>query len=219
MSTEKFNIIFRDYPEQFHMSEKQRAKYWLSKDISRFSEKMKKDIELGFLTWKRLKNGQQALHDTVKGEFKLRNPKIAGTPKIKKITAQLLWESGHGSEWVRQKMRDYLHDWFVPGIVRQGFPEELYAPAGHFIHFEYIFYYPFAEKHNWSKYQDYLNHAFVYSKTFEDTLIELGILKDDNPKYVRGGYARYVDIMDVEGSQERRLEIKIHFCKNNERIS
>ena len=219
MGTERFNIIFHDYPESFNLSEHRIKKYWLRKDEAHFGKQLLERISKGEVVWGRLKsNKKEALFDTKTTQFLLRNPKVAGTPKTMKISARMLWAAGAGMEWSRQKMRDFLHDWFVPGIVRQ-MPEEIFTREGYYVQLEYIFYYPFAEKHNWKQYQDYLNHAFVYSKTFEDTLVELKIIPDDGPKYVRGGYARYVDIMDMDDSQARRLEIKIHFCKNNERIS
>jgi hypothetical protein len=218
MSTERFNIIYHDYPEQFNLSEHRRVKLWTKADETKLGVKLKKRLADGHVVWGRTKSGGTALYDKEASKFIPKNPKAAGTPKVQKITAQMLWSSGPGIEWARKKMRDFLHDWFVPGIVRQ-MPDELFTREGYFIHFEYIFFYPFAEKHRWEQYQDYLNHAFVYGKTFEDTLVELKILKDDGPKYVRGGYPRYVDIMDMEDNQSRRLEIKIHFCRNNERIS
>jgi len=223
MSTEKFNIIFKDYPESFNISEKQRPKYYMeAKDRSKIGVRLLARMQKGDVTWKSLfvnkKSKGLALFDETTNDWVYKNTNQAGKPKVFRINAQVLWQGGHGVEFIRQKMRNYLHTWFVPAIVRQ-MPEEIFTKEGYYLQFEYIFYYPFAQKENWRQYQDYLNHAFVYSKCFEDTLVNMKIIPDDSPQYIRGGYARYVDIMLLDGQQDRRLEVKIHFCKNNERIS
>jgi hypothetical protein len=213
-TTERFNIVLSNYPEEVQTSNAQSKKY--IKKGKKLNLVQQKCLERNLFEWKERGTGTAKglyLYDLLKGEFIV--AKKAGTPKIKKINGQLFWQSGPGTEWDRQAIKDYLRTWFVPAITRSALPEKIFAPKDHFIHFEYIFYYPF-DLTRMTQYQDYINHAYVRSKTFEDILVEMEIIKDDNPTFVRGGYARYVCIPVTEN---RRLEIKIHFCKNDQRVS
>ena len=211
-TTERFNCICQQYPEEIQLSKKQRAKYWEEKHRSSLPKKHLDRLVSGELTWEMHKS-KRLLYDQKERAFVVKNSKIAGTPKIKKINSQIVWQGGN--EWEIRAIADLLHAYFTPRIIQQ-LPEEIFTPSPDtFIHFEYIFFYPFEARAN-EQYQDYINHAYIRSKAFEDTLVELRILKDDGPRYVRGGYARYVN---VPTEVDRRLEIKIHFCKNNQRIS
>jgi hypothetical protein len=145
----------------------------------------------------------------------VKNKAIAGTPLFKMINSQDVWESGSGMEWHIRKLKDMLTAYYTPNIVRQ-LPERIVTPDKRtFIHLEYIFFYPFVCREP-RTYQDYLNHFYVRGKIFEDTLVKLGVIEDDSPQFLRGAYARYVN---VNSEEDRRLEIKIHFCKNGQRIS
>jgi hypothetical protein len=215
MSTEKFNVIYHDYPEYFTISKSQKPQFNIAP--SKVSKEIQARIDSKELSYK-LINGSLLIVDAVTQEAVVTNTAAAGNVTQKKINAQMLWSAGPGSNWDRNKLKKFLSGWFLPGLIRQNFPERLYLPKDHFIQMEYIFFYNFENKKTWHGYQDYLNHAFIYAKTFEDVLVNNHYLPDDGPKYMRGGYARYVDINGNENDQ-RRLEIKIHFCKNHERIS
>jgi len=222
MSTEKFNCVFRNYPETVQLSKSRRAKYYIkTNEISALPAMAKKYItglSLGKLSWepKPIKSNPQqlALYDREAQAFVIKNPQSVGTPKVITINSQIAWESGSGSEWTIRAIKDYLATWFAPLILQQ-LPEKIIPGAGKYMHFEYIFYFPFTERDP-RLYQDYLNHWFIRGKIFEDTLVKLGIIPNDGPKYLRGAYPRYVNIED---ESERRLEVKIHFCQNNERLS
>jgi hypothetical protein len=221
MSTERFNIIYKDYPERYEVAKKRNTLIWERKYESKLTKTLIARIAAGEVIWRAFihnRKAKEALFDVKESCYIIKNPKAAGTPRTVAISARFLWSGGKGTEFVRKEIKEFLHEWFRPGIKRQA-PEKIFTRPGYFIQFEYIFYYAFANKKNWKLYQDYLNHAFIHSKAFEDTLVEMGVIPDDGPQYVRGGYARYVDIMELDGNQDRRLEIKIHFCKNNERIS
>lgn len=226
MSTEKFNVIFPLYPETLRLSEEQREKLIPRGDKPLKVMKQKK-LDAGEYIWKEkevirggVKTTVEFLFDVVNDTFVVANPKVAGTPKEIIINSQLLWQSASGAPgWHHtiQKLKRELSEWFKPGLVRQfGHLTEPIQPKtpGTYIHFEYIFYYPFLATGNKS-YQDYINHWYVRGKVFEDTMEFLGLIKNDSPDYVRGGYARYVNIPD---ENDRRLEVKIHFCRNNQRI-
>lgn len=210
-TTERFNCIFQQYPEQIQLSKSQRPKYWEHKDKDRLPKKVADRLFKGEISWQNYK-GVLRLYDDAEKAFVIKNIKVAGTPRVKMINSQTIWQGGN--EWERKAIAEMLHGYFAPGIVRQ-LPEEIFTPSPDiFIHFEYIFYYPF-EARKEREYQDYINHAYIRSKVFEDTLVELKIISNDGPRYVRGGYARYVN---VATEADRRMEVKIHFCKNGQRI-
>jgi hypothetical protein len=134
-----------------------------------------------------------------------------GTAKTCKISGQVFWSGGQGSEWVRQKVKEALTIFFTPYIARQ-LPPKLFVPQGNFLQLEFIFYMPALRK----QIQDDDNHAFPYVKAFRDTLKLLEVIDDDGPDFIRGTYSRYVMVSD---ESERRLEIKVHSCSNREPIS
>lgn len=219
-STAKFRVVLKDYPEQFQISEKRKAKYY-HKDVTPLKAKfLLEGIKSGRYVW-RLKTqaAGECLYDTEIDEFVIRNPKAAGTPRILTINSQLLWAAGGGSEWTRQAIEKFLTGWFSPAIARQ-LPEKIWLRDHEFIQLEYIFYYPFDigmnDNAQWRKYQDYINHCFIRAKIFEDTLVKMKVIPDDSPMHVRGSYMRYVAI---NPDQERSMHVVIHFCKNEEIIS
>lgn len=215
-STEKFNIVYNNYPEEFNISQRRNAKYW--KKGEKPTKKLIEEIEKGISFYKRKndKDKTEYLFNSLTRSFVVKNIKTVGTPRVQVINSQLFYEGGMGSEWKRSAIKDFLKFYFTPDIVRK-LPEKIFTRQGEYIHFEYIFYYPFKKrKEENKKYQDYINHFYIRAKVFEDTIVGLGIIADDNADIVRGGYGRYVE---VNTEEERRLEIKIHFCKNNQRIS
>lgn len=211
MSTERFNMVIPDYERYVQLSAKRRAKYYYPGDT--LSKKNQKLLDKGLYIWKdhKLSGGdiEQRLYEPIIGDFIIKNLRTAGTPNKMILNGQSIW-NGNMAKFTRNKVRDFLHDYYIPFIKRQ-LPEKIFTTSGLFIQIEYIFY----ENLN-KKLPDYFNHALIYMKTFEDTIVELGVIQDDDPSFLRGGYPRYVHIED---ETERRLEIKFHFCKNNERIS
>ena len=220
MGTEKFNCVFEQYPETVQLSAKRRAQYFTALTntfLPPLAKKYEKGIQMGKYTWEKKptkeKPKQVALYDREKMEFVIKNSKTVGTPKIITINSQIAWESGKGSEWTIRAVKDVLKLWFTPLIIKQ-LPPQIEPGMDKYIHLEYIFYFPFTQRDP-RLYQDYLNHWFIRGKIFEDCLVYLGIIPNDGPKYVRGAYPRYVNI---DSEEERRLEVKVHFCRNNERI-
>lgn len=211
MGTEAYNIVMPLYKEEFQYTMGRRATYWGITD--KLPKYITKGIETGNYIWKVKTGNTFYLFNVQENEFIIKNSKSIDKPRMLTINSQILWSGGAGSEWKRTRIKDLLRAEFVTYIARQ-LPLKLFAPKGKFIQIEFIFFYPFKSKTK--MYQDYINHWFIRQKIFEDTLTDMGVIVDDNPDILRGGYGRYVDIEDP---LERRLEIKIHFCNNHERIS
>lgn len=216
MGTERLNFIFRQYPETVRLSESRRANYW--KHTQKVRDTIQAKIDKGLYKWKPRPYGKNkseiCLYDEANQCFLVKNPTQVGKPRIEPINGQRVWMGGAGSEHYNRAVKEQLRVWFVPALIRQNI-KGIYAPLGYYIHFEYIFYYPFAVRGPMRS-QDYLNHGFLYMKAFEDILQEEGWLKTDSPEKVRGGYMRYVSVSTEE---ERRLEVKVHTCRTSERIS
>lgn len=222
MNTEAFNIIIPNYPEEILISKSRREKYWLPKDSKNLPQKHLKGIVDGTLDWKMVrtsktgKKEEMRLIDRSTGEHIVKNPVSAGKPRTQRISGQIFWEGGEGSEWTRQKVKKALTAYFSPAIARQ-LPPTIFTKPEHFIQLEFIFYYPLTLIYQEKRIpQDDDNHAFPYIKAFRDTLEMMGVISSDGPTVLRGSYARYVDIPIKE---DRRLEVKFHFCKNAQAIT
>jgi hypothetical protein len=202
-------VILMHYPERIKLSDKRRSKYWTPLDDN-LPQKYQK-APYAFVSVK-MKNGyEQRMINTITKEFVIKNARTAGTPSFQKINGQAIWVGMN--EFVRVKLRDQLHEYFEPFLASLN-PAVIQPPKDHYLHLEYIFYFPFSsrEPNGW---QDYFNHAMPYMKTFEDTLVKCGKIINDSPMIIRGAYPRYVGIpTDVD----RRLVVQFYHCKNNETI-
>lgn len=215
--TEKFNVIFQNYPTTYTLSNSRLIKYIEPVHLPKLSNKAKSLIESGQYIWKRhntRKGKPECLFNVTTQEWVARNPKTAGTPRIIPISGQDFWSSGEQQQWNRIKLKEQLMEYFIPRIRTQ-LPESIWMPVGMYMHIEYLFFRPLLE-HDIvvdKKIQDLDNHAFPYMKIFKDTLQYLEIIKNDDPRYIRGMYPHYVHI---DNEEERRLEVKIHFCHNDQ---
>jgi hypothetical protein len=210
MSTEKFNIIFKLYPEEIEISKKRREIWYHRSEGDDLPAYILKDYRDGNSTKYGLDKDDFFIDKTT-GAKLVRNKKTAGKPSVFKINGQYIWD-GSVDRFKRAKLKTFLQEYFSPSIVRN-LPETVFTKAGYYIQLEYIFYVPLALR-NWTS-QDLDNHSYPYIKSFNDTLVTMTTIPDDGPRILRGCYARYVDIPNED---DRRLEIKIHFCENNQRL-
>lgn len=215
MGTVKFNMIVHEYMEQFILASKRKALYFTRMD--NIPAKYQNDAFVWVFYNKPVKgnknNQVEFLVEKATGERVIKNSKVAGKPRMSEISGQRLWSSGQGEEYKIREMKEQLTAYLVPFMMRQ-LPPKLFAPAGHFIHLELIFYLNLFEK--MEKAQDIDNISTVYIKCVQDGLVLAGKIPKDDFTIMRGGYGRYVNELDAK---ERRLEIRIHFCKNTESIN
>lgn len=211
MSTEKFNIIFKLYPEEMKLSEKKREIWIHQSEGPNIPKGIAKEINTKGAAGNYYFDHQGWVIDRRTEEKVVRNIRTAGKPNMQKISGQSIW-SGEVSRFARNKLKIFLTEYFTPAIVRH-WPEKIFTTADKSFHFEFIFYFPLQLRNMTA--QDIDNHSYPYTKAFMDTLVNLSIIKDDSPAYYRGFYCRYVDIPTEE---DRRLEVKLHFCENNQRL-
>lgn len=217
MTTCRYTLTLNEYPVAVQTSAHQREKYYEPKDRKLIGQKLALRIHNEEVIWSKMKNGKLCLFDKATGQFIVRNASQAGTAKMVTINANLLYAAGAGASFIRQKITDFLHAYFKEHIM-MNLPARIEIPEGKFMQTEFVFYEPLSVKSRGK--MDWLNKSFLYVKSFEDTMQEMNIITNDNPTFVRGGYARYVDILgsDIEGSQQRRMEVRIHFLNNTENM-
>jgi len=209
MSTEKFNLILKDYPEYLQLSKEKRGLWVHQSEGDNIPMYIKKDLRKEEPTYSFDANGWVIDN---KGNKVIRNKLTAGKPNMLKINGQSIW-NGLVNKYTRNKLKDFLTEYYTPFIIRN-WPINLFTSNTSFFHFEFIFYFPI-ELRGFKNVQDIDNHSFPYVKAFTDTLTELQIIPDDGVKYYRGVYSRYVNIPN---EFDRRLEIKLHFCDNTQRL-
>jgi hypothetical protein len=213
MSTEKFNLIFKAYPEEIQLSKNKRAIWIHISEKEGIPKYITKEITTKGAEGKYYYDSQGWVVERESNEKVIRNVKSAGKPNMRKINGQAIWD-GSVDRYARNNLKLFLTEYFTPTIVRH-WPETIFTSrADKYFHIEFIFYMPIKLR-GYVKIQDVDNHAFPYTKSFADTLVQLKVIPNDNAAYYRGLYSRYVDIPTEE---DRRLEVKLHFCDNNERL-
>jgi hypothetical protein len=215
MSTERFNLILKDYPEKMMLSKERRTLYYHESD-TQLPKMIKEDIgnikAQANETSKYYIDSLGWVWDRVSGEKVIKNSRTAGKPNMQKISGQSIW-NGAVDMYARNNLKKFLSEYFRPSIARH-LPSNLVTPAGEYFHFEFIFFVPIVAR-KWVA-QDIDNHAYPYVKAFLDTVTTMKVIPDDSPRFLRGHSVRYVNCI---GEGDRRLEVKIHFCKNDQRIS
>lgn len=134
------------------------------------------------------------------------NPLAAGTAKYVPINGQLFYASGN--QFTRVKVVNALHEFFGEEIEKAKLEPFKNNDYPIIITLEWFTTYS-------HKTMDVTNMYSVYQKTFEDTLVNKGILVDDEVRYVTGGFPIYTPIDNFEDRklvftfyQDLRLEVQ-----------
>lgn len=193
-------IIIPEYIYQVKLSEKQRAKYYSKTSGPMRVTKITKTAE-------RLIKGvnEEGYYIGEDGGRIIANFKKAGTPKMLPINGQLFY-SQNGGEFTRAKVVNELHAFYAPYVktIKKFKTQD----------------YPLILTYNWfcpykHKTMDNFNWAIAYVKTFEDVLTNLGIIEDDEVRFMSGNMAIYTPTEKHENRkividiwQDNRLEIQ-----------
>jgi hypothetical protein len=129
------------------------------------------------------------------GEPIIKNIRSVGTPKYKKINGQEFY-AGVGSPIIRVKVVNAIKDFFRPFL--KGIKPITEFPVCIDCH-----YYDVPGPANWD-----LDNKWIYTKVFQDLLVQEGILPDDNIKYV--SRAASMEYYPVETTEERKLVFSIY---------
>jgi hypothetical protein len=137
------------------------------------------------------------LVDTTTMEKVIKNPKVAGTPLLKKINGQDFY-SGTVIPQVRAKIILEMKKFFFDHLI--GIPpiEEHFYPIEMEIEIHYVIK---------NDYFDIDNLGWVYTKVIQDVLKESGIIPDDDIRYIRkSGACQFVPVKE---ESDRKIVIKI----------
>lgn len=170
-----------------------------------------------FITHVQLSESRKAkYYTTPDGEVKLKNPHTVGTPKLQKITNQFIYSSSHHSirDKVVSEMKLFIskHLKDIPPIT--SFPVEIecefHAPrnfgSGVRSRNGEIYWLPprRALKARWD-----IGNQYIWSKCFDDVIVDEGIIPDDNISYVhKTGGIKYIE---CETFEERKLVFTIKY--------
>lgn len=128
-------------------------------------------------------------------EVVIKNPKVAGTPKLKKINGQDFY-SGNVIPQVRAKIIAEMKRFFSQHL--EGIPPIEEFPVEMEIEIHYVV------KHDLF---DVDNLGWVYTKVIQDVLKDTGIIPDDDVRYIRkSGGCQFVP---VASEDDRKIVIKI----------
>ncbi len=115
------------------------------------------------------------------------NPLSAGTAKYIPINGQIFY-SQKGGQFTRAKIVQELHSFYKDNINLKPFLDKDYPLV-----IQMNWFFPYSHKT-----MDSTNMYFAYQKTFEDVLTNMGIIKDDEVRYVTGGFPIYTPIQNFE---------------------
>ncbi len=137
------------------------------------------------------------LTDTETKEVVVKNPRVAGTPRLKKINGQDFY-SGTVMPQVRAKIVAEMKKFFsvhfqgIPAIDAEHFPVEMELEI-HYTMKNDLF--------------DIDNLGWVYTKVIQDVLKDEKIIPDDDIRYIRkSGGCQFVPVEDEE---DRKIVIRI----------
>jgi hypothetical protein len=208
MHKNKWKICIENHISYIKLSEKTRAKYYKETD-----KIPKKYIKQGIV----FKNG--VAHYIDNDEKVVKNSKKAGLPNMMKINGQDIW-SGLNPH-IRNKIASQMHEFYTKHVK-----EQIIDKGTNFIQIadnqRLIVLFHFYD--DLVQIQDIDNNAFIFVKTFLDTIttkrsnktddhIKLGLIKDDSPKYIKGIY------YDFTESSTRKLEIELVLVDKNYKIT
>lgn len=178
-------ITIPEYIYQVQTSKSRLTKYFHAKTGR---DKVKKDILEIPKKYKAIGYDLEGYVITAENQRIIANPLAAGTSKYVPINGQIFY-SQNGGQFTRVKIVNALHEFYkealegIQPFVSQDYPIVMvvnwFCPYSH-------------------KTLDNTNFAAVYIKTFEDVLTNMGIIRDDEVKYVTGSFPIYTPVEDFE---------------------
>jgi hypothetical protein len=124
------------------------------------------------------------------GEFVVANPRTIGKPKYLTINGQALYNA-RMSPHIRSKVVNSVKDSFLPYMKHIGKIESLPIRIS-------LKMYDTIRQANWD-----LDNQWLYNKCFQDLLVKLNIIPDDDIKYVTKSAAP--EFVPVDNESQRKL--------------
>lgn len=205
----QWKVVIPNYPEQIKISEKRRPKFYKRGEEDKLP---KKHLEKYFYT-------NDVIYSNETMEPIVKNTKSVGKPRFEKVNFQKLW-NGSVARHMRAKMADTLHE-FYSGMFKKQLPKKIEIGENECLYISYEF-----QNIINSDSADLDNLVHWHIKTSLDCLTEknnpnqkdghkLGIIKDDNLKYVRGIAYCFVE---CESSEQQKLTIHIEIVPKKVKV-
>ena len=188
-------IQISDYTEYVKLSNSRRIKPYIQGKC-----RVPKKYSTGDYHW--IKKGKLlVLARKADGIVLTSNPLAAGTPKMKKVNGQDIY-NGNVSRQARATLVKALHNFFIPHISGiEPIKNIDYFP----LTLEILFYIHDKGKNNIDN-----DNKWIYRKCIQDTLVELEKIADDDPQFISRNEEETILIPD---NQEQRLIINIYKTK------
>jgi hypothetical protein len=190
-------ITIPEYITRVALSESRRAVYYSTKGKRKPPKSLLKNPQY-------VVDKKGFLRNRVTGDKVVANKKVVGTPKFQKINGQDFY-SGFGSHHIRMKIVAGIKNFMRP-FIRQIPPIAEYP-----VQFEMDLYNVIGEG-NWD-----LDNLWIYTKCFQDLLVEEGIMPDDNIQFVTKPAAP--EFFPIADESERKLVFRIYKDERNVRIT
>jgi hypothetical protein len=196
-------LEFLNYPRKVEIAKARRVKYYTP---TKPAKATKYNDRSKYQYLKKIGDKELFLYEIETDTKVIANPKAAGTPSYEIINAQKLYNQ-HMTSFTRAKIVNFLHEYFKFELSNKeqicrdikNLSEKSPLRMSLEIH-DTI-------KVDDNSYWDAGNRGWLYVKAFEDTLTELGIIKDDNTLFIPRPCA-YLHI-PIHKELERKLVITI----------
>lgn len=186
-------LIIKQYPTKIPLTKGRQKVYYTSSNIpSKFIDKNTHFLKKGY-SW----DDKMRLLDK-DGKHIIKNQRKLNSPRYFMINFQSIY-SGVMHPQTRAKIVKWFHEFWKEELKIDTFKKVIMTEDQALLVFFHYYDIPSNIK------PDFIdNFCFLYKKTFMDSIVEEGLLQDDNIMYVRGDENRFYEITDVEN---RRLEI------------
>lgn len=207
-------VVINEYVRKVKISNSRLAKYYYQGE--KIPIKYQKGLLNGENHWMFIKERRGIVLVDADGDPIVKNPKVAGTPRYKRINGQDLYSTNmHQAE--RTKIIDAIKAQMRPEIRKLGKIEESNFPIRvlcevhtTFMDGEYIKKDGQPKELNW----DIDNHISIHMKAFPDTLKSEGIIPDDHRGFITQPPVPI--FVPIENYEERKLVFKIY--KDNREV-
>jgi len=185
-------ITIDNFTEYVQLSKARRSKPYI-KDKCRVPKKYS-GVEYGWLK----KGKYSVLVHIESGETLVANSKLAGTPRLKKGNGQDIY-NGNVTRQSRATLVRAIHNYFAPYISKT---ESIEGLDKFPLTLEILYYVHDKGKNNIDN-----DNKWIWRKGIQDTFVELGKIKDDNPNFINRNEEETILIPDDE---EQKLIINIY---------
>lgn len=192
--------VICEYKDLYILKKNSKPIYYKKSEINKVPKYIKKTLSTEYL-----KVGLYDYLTDLEGNRIIKNKKVLGKPKYWKVNGQALY-SGTLHPLIRKNITLIYHEYFKDAIIKAGLskieiPDDYGLKIALNIH----------EYRDKSGVIPDIDNLWPLEKWFTDSLVELGIIPDDSPKYVINNGEKCYKWIDND--QMRSLEFNITLIK------